>query len=92
MLSPVDLAFYVSWAVTGLGVALWVWSWIQVKEPIAKLRFRDCGVVLVMAAVLTRIMIQTRTLSVMDWVIILLGPLFIAVCLWRLSRTQGLKS
>ena len=52
--SPVLFAFYVSWAVTGLGVALWIWSWVRVKDPIGRLRFQDCGVVLVFAAVLTR--------------------------------------
>ncbi|MBB4798918.1 hypothetical protein HNP32_002672 [Brevundimonas bullata] len=88
--SPVLFAFYVSWAVTGLGVALWIWSWVRVKDPIGRLRFQDCGVVLVFAAVLTRIVIQNREMTVFDWAMIFLGPLFIAAALWRLSRTQGL--
>ncbi|MBK1969649.1 MULTISPECIES: hypothetical protein [Brevundimonas] len=90
-LSPILLAFYASWAVTGLGVALWIWSWVRVKDPIARLRFQDCGVVLVFAAVLTRIIIQDRQMTVFDWAMILLGPLFIAAALWRLSRTQPVK-
>ena len=88
--SPALFAYYVSWAATGLGVALWIWSWVRVKDPIGKLRFQDCGVVLVFAAVLTRIVIQDREMTVFDWAMIFLGPLFIAAALWRLSRTQSL--
>lgn len=61
-------------------------------DPILRLRFRDCGVVLVMSAVLVRIIIQGQAPTPIDWAILVLGPVFIAVCLWRLSRTQGLKS
>jgi len=88
--SPVLFAFYISWAVTGLGVGLWIWSWVRVKDPIGKLRFQDCGVVLVFAAVLTRIVIQDREMTIFDWAMIFLGPLFIAAALWRLTRTQSL--
>jgi len=90
--SPYLFAFYVSWAATGLGVGLWLWSWVRVKEPIRRLRFQDCGVVLVFAAVMTRIVIQAQSPGVLDWVILIMGPLFIAAALWRLTRTQGLKS
>lgn len=90
--TPVEFAFLVSWVATGLGVGLWIWSWLKAVGPIAKLRFRDCGVVLVLCAVMMRILIQTRELTPIDWAILVLGPLFIAVCLWRLNRTQGLKS
>src|SRR5690606_29492539 len=68
--SPYLLAFYASWAVTGLGVGLWIWSWVRVKDPIGRLRFQDCGVVLVFAAVLTRIIIQDREMTVFDWAMI----------------------
>ncbi len=60
ILSPVSLAFYLSWGVTVLGVALWVWSWVRVRDPIDRLRFQDCGIVLVFAAILTRVIIQRR--------------------------------
>ncbi|MEN5147013.1 hypothetical protein [Brevundimonas diminuta] len=90
-LSPIMLAFYLSWAVTGLGVALWVWSWVRVSDPIGRLRFQDCGIVLVFAAIVTRVIIQDREMTVFDWAMILLGPLFIAAALWRLSRTQSVK-
>lgn len=90
-LSPILLAFYLSWAVTGLGVALWVWSWVRVSDPIGRLRFQDCGIVLVFAAIVTRVIIQDREMTVFDWAMILLGPLFIAAALWRLSRTQSVK-
>ncbi|GAA0766813.1 MAG: hypothetical protein LKF80_05020 [Brevundimonas sp.] len=91
ILSPVSLAFYLSWGVTVLGVALWVWSWVRVRDPIDRLRFQDCGIVLVFAAILTRVIIQDREMTVFDWAMILLGPLFIAAALWRLSRTQSVK-
>lgn len=90
-LSPILLALYLSWAVTGLGVALWVWSWVRVSDPIGRLRFQDCGIVLVFAAIVTRVIIQDREMTVFDWAMILLGPLFIAAALWRLSRTQSVK-
>ena len=90
--TPVEFAFLVSWVATGLGVGMWIWSWLRAQGPISKLRFRDCGVVLVLCAVMTRIVIQTRELTAIDWAILLLGPLFIAACLWRLTRTQDLKS
>ncbi|MBN9480451.1 MAG: hypothetical protein J0I52_09455 [Bordetella sp.] len=90
-LSPILLAFYLSWGVTVLGVALWVWSWVRVRDPVDRLRFQDCGIVLVFAAILTRVIIQDREMTVFDWAMILLGPLFIAAALWRLSRTQSVK-
>jgi len=85
-LSPYLLAFYASWIITGLGVALWIMSWVRIKDPI-----QDCGVVMVFAAVLTRIIIQDREMTIFDWAMMLLGPLFIAAALWRLSRTQPVK-
>ena len=85
--SPVLFALYVSWAVTGLGVALWIWSWVRVKDPIGRLRFQDCGVVLVFAATLLRIVIQTRAMTPIDWALAILSPLFILAALWRLTRT-----
>lgn len=90
--TPVEFAFFVSWVATGLGVGLWIWSWVKAMDPIARLRFRDCGVVLVLCAVMMRIVIQNQAPTAIDWAILLLGPVFIAVCLWRLTRTQGLKS
>ena len=30
--------------VTVLGVALWVWSWVRVRDPVDRLRFQDCGI------------------------------------------------
>ena len=86
--SPVLFALYVSWAVTGLGVALWIWSWVRVKDPIGRLRFQDCGVVLVFAAVMARIIIQTREMTVFDWALGVLAVVFIAASLWRLTHTQ----
>ena len=90
-LSPYLLAFYASWIITCLGVALWIVSWVRIKDPIGRLRFQDCGVVMVFAAVLTRIIIQDREMTIFDWAMMLLGPLFIAAALWRLSRTQPVK-
>ena len=88
-LDPVELARIVSWVATGLGVGLWLWSWLREKNPIQKLRFRDCGVVLVFAAILVRIIAQERAMTPWDWAMVLLGPLFIGAALWRLGRTAG---
>lgn len=86
-LDPVQTAIYASWATTGLGLALWVWSWFGVKDPIQKIRFVDCGIVLVFASTLLRIVTQERAMTMIDWALILLSPLFIAAALWRLART-----
>ena len=83
---PLQLAVYASWVATGLGAGLWLWSWLREKDAIRKLRFLDCGVVLLFASILLRIVTQTRVMSVWDWAMILVGPLFIAAALWRLAR------
>ncbi|MFJ6023635.1 hypothetical protein ACIQC9_03445 [Brevundimonas sp. NPDC092305] len=76
-----------SWVATGIGIALWLWSWFGEKNPIQRMRFSDCGVVLVFSAVLLRIVAQDRPMGVFDWAMAFLGPLFIAAGLWRLART-----
>lgn len=76
-----------SWVSTGLGAGLWLWSWLREKDPIRKLRFLDCGVVLLFASILLRIVAQNRTLGMWDWAMVFLAPLFIAAALWRLART-----
>jgi hypothetical protein len=83
----VSVVRLMSWAATGLGVALWLWSWFGEKDAIQRLRFSDCGVVLVFAATLLRIVIQTRPMTAIDWALALLSPLFIIAALWRLTRT-----
>ena len=84
---PLQLAVYASWVATAIGAGLWLWSWLREKDAIRKLRFLDCGVVLLFASILLRIVTQTRMMSVWDWAMILVGPLFIAAALWRLART-----
>ncbi|MFN4092570.1 MAG: hypothetical protein ACK4FG_06720 [Brevundimonas sp.] len=89
---PVQIANSASWAVTGLGLALWLWSWVGVRDPIAKQRFSDCAAVLTFASILVRVVTQTRAMSMFDWAMVFLGPLFIAAALWRLAQTGRLKS
>ncbi len=88
---PVQTAVLASWAATGLGVALWVWSWLGVRDPIQKIRFLDCGIVLVFASTLLRIVTQERAMTPIDWGLMFLSPLFIAAALWRLARTGQIK-
>lgn len=78
-----------SWVATSIGVGLWLWSWLREKDPIRKLRFLDCGVVLLFSSVLLRIVAQDRPMGIWDWTMVFLGPLFIAAALWRLARTAG---
>jgi hypothetical protein len=59
-LDPVSLSWTASWIATGLGVALWLWSWLGEKNAIQKLRYRDCGVVLVFSGVLMRVLVPAR--------------------------------
>lgn len=87
--SPAAAAQTVSWIATGIGLGMWLWSWLGEKNAIRKLRLRDCGVVLLFAGILARIVVQERAMTPFDWAMSLLGPLFIAAALWRLGRTAG---
>jgi len=84
---PLQLAVGASWVATAIGAGLWLWSWLREKDAIRKLRFLDCGVVLLFASVLLRIVAQEKPMSMWDWAMIFVGPLFIAAALWRLART-----
>lgn len=86
---PTVLQFAVgaSWVATAIGAGLWLWSWLSEKDPIRKLRFLDCGVVLLFASILLRIVAQEKSMSLWDWAMVFLAPLFIAAALWRLART-----
>ena len=82
------IALTASWVATGIGVGLWLWSWFGVRDRIAKLRYYDCGMVLVFAAILLRVAMQGPPFGSLDWLFIAVGPVFIAAALWRLSRSQ----
>ena len=88
-LTPGSIAWTASWIATGIGLALWVWSWVGEKGLIEKLRLRDCGVVLLFSGILARIVVQDRPMMAIDWAMLFLGPLFIAAALWRLARTAS---
>jgi hypothetical protein len=78
-----------SWVATAIGGGLWLWSWLGEKDAIRKLRFLDCGVVLLFASILLRIVAQERQMSIWDWAVVFVAPLFIGAALWRLARTAG---
>lgn len=75
-----------SWVASAIGIGLWLLSWRE-KNPVQRIRLLDCGLVLVASAILLRIVAQERPLSIVDWALALLAPLFIAAALWRLART-----
>ncbi|MCS6624785.1 hypothetical protein N0B44_17860 [Roseibacterium beibuensis] len=77
----------VAWIASAIGVGLWVWSWVREKDAVRRMRLRDCGLVLISSALLLRIVAQEKPMSVLDWAIAFLAPLFIAAALWRLART-----
>lgn len=72
---------------TAVGGGLWPWSGFSVKAAIRKLRFLDCGVALLFASILLRIVAQDRPMGPLDWAVVFVTPLFIAAALWRLART-----
>jgi hypothetical protein len=88
-LDALQLAVGASWVATAIGAGLWLWSWLREKDAIRKLRFLDCGVVLLFASILLRIVAQEKPMSAWDWAMILVGPLFITAALWRLARTAN---
>lgn len=79
-----------SWVATGLGLGLWVYGWLGQKNPIAKMRFHDAGLVLVFSSILLRVLVQGRPMTWFDWILVVVAPLFIAAALWRLKRTGGM--
>ena len=84
---PLQLAVGASWVATAMGVGPWLWSWLGERDAIRKLRFLDCGVVLLFASILLRIVAQEKPMNMWDWAMIFIAPLFIAAALWRLART-----
>lgn len=81
-----QFAMGVSWIGTAIGVGLWVWAFLE-RTPIRKLRFSDCGTVLIFSSILLRLVEQREPMSVFDWALAFLSPLFIAAALWRLALT-----
>ena len=77
----------VAWIASAGGVGLWLWGWFREKEPLRRRRLLDCGLVLVSSAILLRIVAQEKSMSVLDWAMAFLAPLFIGAALWRLART-----
>lgn len=82
-----QLAVGVSWVASAAGLAMWLWSWLREKDAVRRIRLLDCGLVLISSAVLLRIVAQEKTMSVVDWALVFITPLFIAAALWRLART-----
>lgn len=86
---PARIAEIGSWIATGVGVGMWIWMALRVREPVRRMRLYDCGVVLVFSSVLTRVVVKGQPYDPLDWTLLILSPLFIAAALWRLARTQG---
>lgn len=84
---PHQFAVGASWVATAIGAGLWLWSWLRETDAIRKLRFLDCGVVLLFASVLLRIVAQEKPMTMVDWAMVFVAPLFITAALWRLART-----
>lgn len=70
------------------GFGLWGWGWLRAKSPLLRQRFQDCGTLIVIAGTLALYFLRDRELNILDWFIVMLGPLFMGVALWRLFRTQ----
>ncbi|RZJ00220.1 MAG: hypothetical protein EON90_08225 [Brevundimonas sp.] len=82
-----QLAVGASWVASLTGLAMWLWSWLREKDAVRRIRLLDCGLVLISSAVLLRIVAQEKVMSIWDWAMVFIAPLFIAAALWRLART-----
>ncbi|MHC3126455.1 hypothetical protein OB03_03710 [Brevundimonas sp. GN22] len=88
MMTPADFTIGLSGALTLYGVGLWLWSWVGKCPPVIRMRYQDCGVVIVFASTLALYAVREREWNIWDWILVFLGPVFISAALWRLFRTQ----
>lgn len=82
-----QITFFASLLVSGLGIGLWLMSWFGRHDAIRKQRLMDCGLALVFAGVLARVVIKAER-TPLDWALGVLAVVFIAASLWRLTHTQ----
>ena len=88
MTQAAQIALLVSWLFSGLGLGLWIYGWIAVKDPIKRQRMSDCGMALISGSILLRVLLDQNR-SPIDWVMAVLAPVFMIAALWRLSHTGG---
>ncbi|HEY0053226.1 MAG TPA: hypothetical protein VGB49_07440 [Caulobacteraceae bacterium] len=88
MSQTAETALLVSWLFSGLGLGLWIYGWLAVKDPIKRQRMSDCGMVLISGSILLRVALDPNR-SPIDWIMAVLAPLFMLAALWRLSQTGG---
>jgi hypothetical protein len=88
-MTVVEAPLYLAWALIAYGFGLWMWSWKKTHSPLVRMRYQDCGVVIVFAANLALYALRDRELNFLDWLMVILGPVFISSALWRLFRTQS---
>ena len=81
-----QFAIVVSWIATAIGIGLWAWGALE-KNVLRRVRMGDCGTVLIFSSVMLRLVGQARSMTVIDWALAILSPLFVAAALWRLART-----
>lgn len=86
---PIQLANFVSWGATGLGLAMWLYSWFGPGDVLRKRRLMDAAMVVIFAAILLRVLVKTAPLNPFDWFLAVVSPLFIAAALYRLSITRN---
>lgn len=92
LLDPQQVGVTGAWFAMGLGAAMVLYGWIaERRNEIRRLRFSDCGLVLIFAANLVLIMIRGGPRHGLEWVMAVLSPLVIAAALWRLFHTTAAK-
>lgn len=88
-MTPTEFSIGLAWCLTLYGLCLWLWSWRRDTHPIIRLRYQDCGVVIVFTSTLALYVLREREMHFLDWILVILGPLFIGSAIWRLFRTQS---
>jgi hypothetical protein len=78
------------WFAAGLGAAMVVYAWIVERHNVIRRhRLNDCGFVLIFGSTLVMTFVGGGPQSAMDWFMVVVSPVILALALWRLFHTNA---